>query len=235
MTIEKIISSCLFLLDKDEVVKDLDEMHQLYENHLDAIANNRTQDTELDSEGNEVAIENSINNTLKALNEKISAVESEQKVVVNLKFIANKVLKLISINYLPCVELENINVAGGEFDLKGLSRNFTGIKSIKSLNAKADRERAVDCKVLKDKLIVASGEYELIYNYDIADYDYFDAINDFPLSLTYSTIVDGVLGEYYILNGFYEEADFYITRFETQMATLNRKTREVRLKERVWG
>ena len=235
MTIEKIISSCLFLLDKDEVVKDLDEMSQLYKNHLEAIANNITQDTQLDSEGNEVAVENSINNTLKALNEKISEVEAGQKVVVNLKFLANKVLKLIAINYLPCVELENINVVGNQFNLGNLSRKFTAIKSIKPLKEKAESERAVNCKVLKDKLVVPSGEYELIYNYDIGDYDYFDAINDFPLSLTYSTIVDGVLGEYYILNGFYEEADFYITRFETQMATLNRKTKEVRLKERVWG
>ena len=235
MTIEEIISSCLFMLDKDDVVKDLDDMRLLYENYLDAIANNRTKDTELDSEGNEITIENSINNTLKALNAKISAVEEAEKVVVNLKFLSNKVLKLISINYLPCLDLENISVKGNTFDLNNLRHKFMQIKSIKNSNFANGGDNAVRCNVLKDKLILTNGEYELIYAYKIDDYDYFDVINDFPPNLTYSTIVDGVLGEYYILNGFYEEADFYITRFESQMNALNRSSKEMRLKERVWA
>lgn len=235
MTIEKIIQSCLFLLDKDNVVKDLDEMHLLYENYLDAVKNNRTNDTELESEGNEIVVENSINNTLKALNEKISAVEEAEKVVVNLKFLTNKVLKLISINYLPCLDLENIKAEDSTFDLSNLRHKFMQIKSIKNLNFPNGGDKAVRCNVLKDKLILPSGEYEFIYAYQIDDYDYFDSINDFPPNLTYSTIVDGVLGEYYILNGFYEEADFYITRFESQMNALNKPSKEMRLKERVWA
>lgn len=232
MTIEKIISSCLFLLDKDDVVKDIDEMRALYEKYIDAVNNNRTQDVVTDGEGNETAVENSINNTLKALNDKIAQVETDNKVVCNLKFLCNKVLKFVSINYLPCIELENICINGGEFDLNSLKHKFMNVKSIQSVNRQ--RNNAVKCNIIKQKLLAESGNYELIYNYEIDDYDYFDEISDFPLNLTTTSIVDGVLGEYYILNGFYEEADFYITRFESQMSALNRKSREVRLKERLW-
>ena len=104
--------------------------------------------------------------------------------------------------------------------------------SIKSL--KSSDGEFCSCEIVQNILYINNGTYEITYNYKIDDYEYFDAIVDFAPSLTYMPIVDGVLGEYYILNGFYEEADFYLTRFESQLNAVNSKTNERRIKERVW-
>lgn len=228
MTLYEALSSCLFMLDKDDIVPKLDEGVDLYAYYLDAVANNRTENS-MQVGDIEVPLLDSIDNTKAKYDKFVSELE-ENKIVVTLKFLGNKLLKLIATNYLPCSEIEEIEVKDNKFANASFSKNITAIKNIVDKNGKAIHK----FELTKNALLISSGKYKVDYIYAISNYDYYDEITDFLPSLTYSALVDGILGEYYILNGFYEEADFYLTRFESQMNAINRKTKEVRIKERLW-
>lgn len=212
MKIAEIIESCLFLLDRDELASSLEVMQTPYNTYLANINGDDADDlwqTYLICKQN---------------------CENNNKIIKNLKFLCNKVFKLISVAYFPCLEREIVEICDGEFDLTTLNKKFFKVKSLKKTNGSLQK-----FEILKSKLITQNGKYELTYYYDINIKDYFEEINDFPPCITYSSIVDGVLGEYYMLNGFYEEANFYLQRFESQMQMLNTKTHEVKLKERKWA
>ncbi|MGN1227332.1 MAG: hypothetical protein ACI4TX_01675 [Christensenellales bacterium] len=230
MNIYDILKSCLFLLDKDELVKEMDAIIPYYDAYKYAIDNNLTVDSVELENGQILTCTDSINNTKRAYDLQLEPIESANKIIVTLKFLINKVLKLISINYLPCVYKESIKVENGKFNVGELAKKFKSIKSVKDSNG----ERVANCRVWQKEIALKSGEYEIEYIYAINDYDYFEDVEDFLPCLTYSSVVDGVLGEYYLINGFYDEGDFFITRFESQMNAINGKTSEVRIKERLW-
>lgn len=232
MTIYEIIRCCLFMLGKEDVANDLGEIKPDYEAYMEAVNADLSGVNVLFVDGQEVNTVDEITNRLDQYNDAIYDLEDENNIVVVFKFIANKVLKLISSNYLPCRIKEKISVANGVFELNNLSKKFMAVKSIKE---EYSNESMLHYDVVGNKLYLPTGDYIIDYIYSIEDYDYFENITDFAPILTYSNVVDGVLGEYYILNGFYEEADFYITRFESQMNAVNRKTNEIRVKERVWA
>jgi len=229
MTLDEIITSCLFLTDNDEVASALETVKPYYTLYLKAIEDNEVRDY-ITIGHTELFNESSINHRKEDYDEKVAELEGANKICKSLKFIANKVLKLISTNYINCLEKENITITNGEFDLSNLEKSFRSLKGIENSNKKP----VYGVEIVKNKLQLNNGTYTIKYIYNIDDYDYFENITDFGCGLTYGAVVDGVLGEYYILNGFYDEADFYLKRFESQMTALNRSTCEKRIKGREW-
>ena len=228
MTLYEIITTCLYLLDNDSVVSVLDNLLPYYNNYKYGSGYTLVEPNTV------LSPQDYINLTgeecrKREYDSRTKLAETNNRALRQLKLITNKVLKLISTSCLPCTKKVTISVNDNCYDLSEIE-DFMSIKSIKLTCS----DKFNSYNIINNKVYIDSGEYELIYYYKIDDYDYFEIINDFPRTLTYLAVVDGVLGEYYILNGFYDEADYYLARFEKQMLNASRKNCEVRIKERLW-
>lgn len=146
-----------------------------------------------------------------------------------LKFL-NVVLQRIATEYIFCFFSEDIIIRENNFyDLSKLQKKFYSIRKIE--RESGNYEQYV---ISRNTLHMKKGKYKIKYAYLPKDYTFGENICDFETILTEDAVVLGVLSEYYLKNGFYEEYEIYQYKFESKMKKCTARLDEIKVRKRLW-
>lgn len=140
----------------------------------------------------------------------------------------NMIISEIASDYIPCEYKENIKVVNGVIPYDSLSKRLINLKNITKNHSK------IGAKMLPSEILVkAEGEVNIEYYYMPDEVKLGDNIELSP-RVTLMLLVYGVLGEYCLLQGRYEDARLYDKRYREMLKVACRVTKEIILKHGWW-
>ena len=136
----------------------------------------------------------------------------------------NQVLTRIATEYIELLNVEDIVVENGQFDLDDLDEQFCKIKRLG--NGKK-------FEVANKKLIAENGEYELLYSYLPEEFDFDDDIEIYQ-NLSKYAIIYGICSEFLMIMGDFAQSETYESKFENAMDSAKADLKIVDPKQRRW-
>lgn len=156
---------------------------------------------------------------------------SDSDKVNRVKLCLNNVLEDIACDYINCVFQEKITMrAGQKFTFDLLEKNIISVKKLIKNGNEVDFTLYCDGISVKE-----DGEYMICYNYLPAVDLENDKIEYFSPRLTNRIVSYGVTCEYLLLEGRYDEAGLWESRYRDALKGLSRLKKNVKVKRRVWA
>ncbi len=141
----------------------------------------------------------------------------------------NMVISEIASDYLPVEFEEEVEVINGVIPYDNLSKKLINLKNVTKNSTK------IDTKMYPNELLVkADGMVRVQYMYMPNAVKLGDIISLSP-KITLMLIVYGVLGEYCLLQGRYEDSSLYDKRYREMLKIACRVTKEIKLKHGWWN
>lgn len=141
----------------------------------------------------------------------------------------NMIISEIASDYLPVEYEEDVEVVNGIIPYENLSKRLINLKKVTKNQSK------IDAKMYPDEILVnTDGIVHVQYLYMPAQIGLGGVIELSP-KITLMLIVYGVLGEYCLLQGRYEDSMLYDKRYREMLKVACRVTKEIRLKHGWWN
>lgn len=143
--------------------------------------------------------------------------------------ILNSVVRKIATEFVYCIKEEEIVCNNGKFKLSDLSEKFLFVRSLKNsigLNVSYAENSGF--------LLTKSGVYNLRYCYLPKNVSFNCEIQDFPSFMIEEDVVLGILAEYFLKLGYYEEYEIYESKFVEKLQKCSNKLSEMKVKRRLW-
>lgn len=141
----------------------------------------------------------------------------------------NMVISEIASDYLPVEFEEEVEVINGVIPYDNLSKKLINLKNVTKNSTK------IDTKMYPNELLVkADSMVRVQYMYMPNAVKLGDIISLSP-KITLMLIVYGVLGEYCLLQGRYEDSSLYDKRYREMLKIACRVTKEIKLKHGWWN
>ncbi len=142
--------------------------------------------------------------------------------------LVNLVISELADSYVPMVKTEEIATDGGKIYFKDLSENFLSVKQITDTKG-----RKIDYKIYNEYILVSRTAVILEYNFAPSNYGLEDKIfyqeKDIPLRV----IAYGVIAEFCITEGSFDEAVMWHKRYAESIEKLCLPTNK-RVAQRGW-
>ena len=158
--------------------------------------------------------------------------DETQKKINLLKKCVGLIYEEIATDYLKLLQVDKAVVYDNKLLFKDLTKNI-----IKLVSVKNTFNESVNFKLMPDGIILPNGEYEITYTYypdKINEDDLLTNLEDFSGRVTARVLAYGVCSEYALINGLFEEAQTYRTRFEDAMKAIKVKKTATILPRRRW-
>ncbi|MDE6967207.1 MAG: hypothetical protein K2P12_00995 [Clostridia bacterium] len=140
----------------------------------------------------------------------------------------NMIISEISSDYLPLECIEEVQITNGIIPYDMLSKKLINLKTITQNNAK------IGAKLYPEAIVCdVSGNVKVQYLYMPNELKLGDIIELSP-KVTLMLLAYGVLGEYCLLQGRYEDSMFYDKRYREMLKVASRTIKEIKLKHGWW-
>jgi len=130
---------------------------------------------------------------------------------------ANLVLSNIAANHRDCEATQTFNVTDGKIEYKDFKKTFLRVKSVSTGSY----------SLYIDFMQVPNGRVEVTYSYIPAFSDNLEEIIHIP-NLAEKTFLYGVITEYAIISGMFNEAKVWNEKFESGLFATNQKHKNLR-------
>lgn len=163
------------------------------------------------------------------INPNLSINTEQQNDLIRLVNCLNLVLDEIACDYFPLMKTENILPEDGyKINFSSLSKNL--LKVYKITNKYGNN---IKYKLFPSYIYCPCSSAEITYSYKPDKVNLLTDLKDFSF-LTERTIAYGVITEYLILLGQYDEASFWEKRFKDSLLSTYRKRSDILIKARRW-
>lgn len=136
----------------------------------------------------------------------------------------NQVLTRIATEHVELLNIEDIVINNGIFDLDMLSKQFFKIKKLGN-NEKFD--------LVEKQLYAQNGKYQILYSYLPTEYDFDDDL-DIYKNLSKYAICYGICSEYLMILGDFSQSETYESKFENAMEVAKSNLKIAEIKHRRW-
>ena len=141
-----------------------------------------------------------------------------------------QVLKQIATDYIPCLFYEDIVVDDSErYAINSLTQCMLTVRSI---------ERSSGGKVSVHQengyLILKKGNYHICYSYLPTVLDTSEEYTDFDGAITERVVAYGIVAEYFILSGQYDDAYIWERRFKDGLTNATKRLDNIVMGARQW-
>jgi len=135
----------------------------------------------------------------------------------------------IATDYLPLITMQNVTVYDGVYNLNALDNNFYKLIKLENKNGESSSFKIVD-----NILYAKNGDYQLYYCYIPNALTLNSDVSNFNGRVYDRIFVYGLVKEFYCINGLYEEAKFFQTKFEESIKNSKVVKKEIKLPKRRW-
>lgn len=140
----------------------------------------------------------------------------------------NMIISEIASDYIPIKMVEKVQAVNGSISYDTLSKRLINLKKV-SKNGTKIKAKMYPSEILIDE----SGLVEVEYCYIPSEVGLGDSVELLP-QVTLMLLTNGVLGEYCLLSGRYEDSMFYDKRYREMLKVASRVTKEIKLKPGRW-
>lgn len=140
----------------------------------------------------------------------------------------NMIISEIASDYIPIKKVEQVQAVNGAISYERLSKKLINLKKVTKNGMK------IGAKMYPSEIITdESGLVEVEYCYIPNEVGLGDTVELLP-QVTLMLLTNGVLGEYCLLLGRYEDSMLYDKRYREMLKVASRVTKEIKLKPNRW-
>lgn len=156
---------------------------------------------------------------------------NENAELIQLLDVLNAVVKKVATEYIYCIAEKEIYVDyTGKYSLTSLPKKFYTVRKLKNHLGLKSKYREED-----GYLLLKPGKYDLTYIYTPQEVNFQDEITSFPSVLVDEALALGVVAEYFLKYGFFEEYEIYEYKFQDKMKKCAQRYDEVKWKDKIWA
>ncbi len=154
---------------------------------------------------------------------------TDDELIITIVRCLNMVVGEIASDYLEVRKVEDVEVINKIIDYDNFSERLINVKKVEQSGG-----RNINYRLYPDHLMVESdGVVSVEYCYLPCEVELDDEIMLSP-RITELLLINGVLGEYCMINGRYEDSMLYDKRYREMIKLAVMPTKEIRLKARRW-